>query len=196
MAPRLDSDVDQPAAAGKAGLGAAGAGGFDEVMKMLNEVMGSGGLGDMFAGKDPSKMSPEEIQEAMQNVDMSKMARLYQSFIWKMVRSPVVAQYLENDEAMEMLRQRLQQSLDQVLARNDDMTAQLKPLLNDEIKSMVNDPVKFREELHKLVDLFMNMPDPMAGEGPDMDFSAFGGMPKADDDDLDDLDNLPDNKEL
>jgi hypothetical protein len=31
-------------------------------------------------------------------MDMGKIARMYQAFIWRLVRSPIVKKYLESDE--------------------------------------------------------------------------------------------------
>lgn len=31
-------------------------------------------------------------------MDMAKVAKMYQAFIWRLVRSPIVAKYLESDE--------------------------------------------------------------------------------------------------
>lgn len=56
-------------------------------------------------GKDLSSLSVEE---------MMKLKKLTDSFMYKLVRSPVVKAYLDNDDTIEQLRIRLKTMLDQV----------------------------------------------------------------------------------
>eukprot|EP00952_Eustigmatos_sp_NYUAD-ZCMA_P010686 43703-Eustigmatos_ZCMA.PRE.1 len=98
---------------------------------------------------------------------------------------------------MNELRLKLKDSFEKV-QQNPEVAAQIQPLLTDDFRAMLEDTGKFREELQKVVDFYQQMPDPNAdGNAFDFDISALAGMAKAADDDMDDLDNLPDDdKEL
>jgi len=75
---------------------------------------------------------------------MGKVAKMYQAFIWKLVRSPIVARYLSSEEDMEMLRLKLKESFENV-SQDPKVAAQMAPFLNDDFRAMMEDTQKFRE---------------------------------------------------
>ncbi|GAB5035169.1 Hypothetical protein NocV09_02400450 [Nannochloropsis oceanica] len=192
--PPLPTDTDlsesAPAApAAPAASAAAGPSTPDELLSMLNGMLGNSGLGGL-AGAG----SPEDAAKMFQGMDMGKVAKMYQAFIWKLVRSPIVARYLSSEEDMEMLRLKLKESFENV-SQDPKVAAQMAPFLNDDFRAMMEDTQKFREEIQKVVDFYMKMPDPdvdgSAFSGLDM--SMFEGLAKSPDEDAsDDLDNLAD----
>ncbi len=182
-------DLAETAAASASASASAGPSTPDELLSMLNGMLGNSGLGGL-AGAG----SAEDAAKMFQGMDMGKVARMYQAFIWKLVRSPIVAKYLESEEDMEQLRLKLKESFDNV-SQDPKVAAQMAPFLNEDFKAMMEDTAKFREEIQKVVDFYMKMPD------PDVDGSAFAGLDmnmfanlakSPDEDTSDDLDNLPD----
>ena len=88
--------------------------------------------------------SPEDAAKMFQGMDMGKVAKMYQAFIWKLVRSPIVARYLSSEEDMEMLRMKLKESFENV-SQDPKVAAQMAPFLNDDFRAMMEDTQKFRD---------------------------------------------------
>ena len=80
----------------------------DELLSMLNGMLGNSGLAGLAGG------NPADAAKMFEGMDMGKLARMYQAFIWKLVRSPIVKQYLESEEMMEELRKKLKESYERV----------------------------------------------------------------------------------
>ncbi|EWM21355.1 conserved unknown protein [Nannochloropsis gaditana] len=186
-----DEDLATPAGVSSPAAGA-GPSTPDELLAMLNGMLGNSGLGGL-AGAS----SPEDAAKVFQGMDMGKVAKMYQAFIWKLVRSPIVARYLSSEEDMEQLRLKLKESFENV-SQDPKVAAQMAPFLNDDFRAMMEDTRKFREEIQKVVDFYMKMPDPDADGSAfsGLDMSMFEGLAKSPDEDAsDDLDNLGDEDE-
>jgi len=85
---------------------------------------------------------------------MGKVAKMYQAFIWKLVRSPIVARYLSSEEDMEMLRMKLKESFENV-SQDPKVAAQMAPFLNDDFRAMMEDTQKFREVSNQFIYSFI-----------------------------------------
>lgn len=90
--------------ASEAAAAAAAFPGGEDLMALVNSYTSNPAF-QALMGKDLSSLSVEE---------MMKLKKLTDSFMYKLVRSPVVKAYLDNDDTIEQLRLRLKAMLDQV----------------------------------------------------------------------------------
>ena len=114
---------------GRAASAAGAAGGMglmDDMLKALNKIVDPSALQGLFGGKDLSKLTPEEAEKMLQGVDMGKLMKMYHSFLWQFVRSPVTINFLENDANLDELRLKLKDSVDQINKEPQDQAVKVR----------------------------------------------------------------------
>lgn len=134
--------------------------------------------------------------------DLQKLKQLTDSFMCRLVRSPVVKSYLEDEGNLDELRVRLKTSLEMIkskpeIAANPQLSAMLPLLENPMIADALGDTKVFRDQIMAVVNEYLKMEDPMPDDsGVSLDPSLLGAAKS--DDEVEDLDTLPDDhkKEL